>query len=99
MLCLFAFSITPRKTLHDLFGCHTEKAKQVLNCEGESLATETFHCACDQPELQVPFIEYPVLTGITTLVPFRSQYIIPYSTPICESTSIFSKLRGPPATV
>jgi hypothetical protein len=96
MLCLFVFSITPRKTLHDLFACHPDTRKEVPKSVGERLSRDGFHCSCDQPELQMPFIEYPVLTVVPIPAILNDECPFPYVARLYESTHDFSKLRGPP---
>jgi hypothetical protein len=98
MLCLFGFSITPRKTLHELFACHPDTRREVQKPGGETLDRDSFHCSCDQPELQMPFIEYPVWVVLPIPATFNNERPFPHSARLYENTHDFSKLRGPPVT-
>jgi len=58
MMLVMAFSITPKRTVHEIFGCHDKTtASYHHNKPGETSVTKDgFHCACEQQEFQTPFV-------------------------------------------
>jgi hypothetical protein len=94
---LFACSITPKKTLHDIFGCHPERVNNIKVNGKQQIATNGFHCSCQQPDLQAPFLQEQVLNELTLPEVFYAGVTIFFTTDLFERAVSFSKLRGPPS--
>jgi hypothetical protein len=93
MLLIFAFSITPKLILHDLFVHH--KDKPVLAGQYAQVSKTGFHCDCENQVVELPYLFYPANQPAD--IP-RSFQI--FQTGICcpvySSLSINFGLRGPP---
>lgn len=97
MLLLFAISITPKKTLHDIFGCHKETNKSILQNGEVQLGMDGFDCSCQQPDLKAPFLEQTLFATITLLPILHCKPASSYTAALYENALLFSQLRGPPA--
>lgn len=101
MMLVMAFSITPKRTVHEIFGCHDKTVTPYKPTKpGEtSIGKDGFHCACEYQEFQAVFI-----SGIA---PQFSALHFSYSKPVnvgiaityhsVDQSQLF--LRGPPALV
>ena len=99
MLLLFAFSITPKKTLHTIFGCHSNTtAKSITHNETEQLATKSFHCGCDHQDLQTPFLHSPTFFS-TIAFKYGAPLISRYKTAVYRQSILSADLRGPPSVI
>jgi hypothetical protein len=97
LIVLFASSITPKKTLHDLFGCHPETTT-TITCNGkQQITTSGFHCSCQQPELQTTFLHQPFIGELQLPKISYPAALSLYNTALFERAILFSKLRGPPS--
>ena len=95
MLVLFAFSITPRKTLHIIFGCHSDTGKTINHSEAEQLTTKSFHCSCDYQDFQSPFLHTPTFLSSVAFI-YGDPFITGYKTELYKQTILSNNLRGPP---
>lgn len=94
-----AFAITPKRTVHEIFGCHDKApvSYQHSNDGKQHISKDGFHCTCENQEFQTAFIE----TAFTNIhAPFCNLN----STSVTEIRSILftptlqpAWLRGPPA--
>ena len=98
LLILFAFSITPKKVLHDLVVDHADTIVSDHSEEFSHFHTTGFHCNLDNLVAESPFtaqhdhFEFiPVLSFPVQQEAFLYSYY--------ADTCFFSELRGPPATV
>lgn len=100
MMILFAFSITPKKLLHNLIVDHQDSIA-VAHSDADipiHINENGFHCNCDNLVAESPF------TGQSdpyVFAPFLSFTIQQDALPVSfhTHTCFFSALRGPPATV
>ncbi|MBC7937763.1 MAG: hypothetical protein H7Y86_20635 [Rhizobacter sp.] len=101
MMMVMAFSITPKRTVHELFGCHDKTiATYKHNKQGEpDFNKDGFHCACEQQEFQTPFISSiaPPFSApdFSFNKPTNVGNIISYHSTLRQ----LQPLRGPPALV
>lgn len=96
MLFVFAFSIMPKKTLHDLVANHRDQRAAISSSHHTNVAADGFMCKCDNLVAESPF------TGDATvfeLSPVRSYAVQESTEPYCfyASSCFFFSLRGPPA--
>ncbi|MFZ4770454.1 MAG: hypothetical protein ACOYLO_09770 [Ferruginibacter sp.] len=98
LLLLFAFSITPRKTLHEVFGCHKYTSGKTDAKGNVQISLNGFHCFCNQPDLHSPFIETPFFSTVS-LNDFIAHPVSFYSASAHTTPIPFLSLRGPPAFV
>lgn len=95
IICLvFAFGITPKITLHNLFANHKD-TKSIWSDHHSQLTTSGFHCNIDNLVVEAPFlfenktIELKAPRQVATIFVQRSYIYI--------SPSVFYySLRGPP---
>jgi hypothetical protein len=98
MLVLFAFSITPKKILHDLVADHKDTPVKTSDSKTPQFDVSGFRCNCDNLVVESPFLnEGPALEIILTSF---------YFTPPVETDNnlsvvhlYYATLRGPPLAV
>lgn len=97
MLLVFAFSITPKKLLHDLVANHKDVKIQTTKTGNDlpQLSKAGFHCQCDQLVVQTPFLYKAVTFSLVLPVKAVSRQARP-ATPIYYPSHSVSFLRGPP---
>jgi hypothetical protein len=96
MLVLFAFSVTPRNVLHDLFANHTDET--VLSKRSNSTSVKTFDYLCKTDNLVVesPFIESITHFNFSAFAAYPKHRILT-SYFFSSSKYFFFEHRGPPA--
>lgn len=97
MLVFFAFSITPKKLLHDLVANH--KDTKSLSAKPDSglphISKAGFHCQCEQLVVETPFLHGNAVLSLW-IVPLIAAR---YDQPVISFYSVkdtSSRLRGPP---
>ena len=96
MLLLFVVNITPKKTLHLLFGCHRDVTLSVNNNKEDKVSTKSFHCSCNQADIQTPFVEAGFL--LIFIEPrFITDQVSTYTSVLYLQPYTSSGLRGPPS--
>lgn len=98
MLLLFAISITPKKTLHTIFGCHVETGKRIDHHGVEQVNTKNFHCSCAYQDLLSPFIHTPSYLSAVAFK-YADPLISGYRTALFTQTVLSPDLRGPPSVI
>ncbi|RYY15866.1 MAG: hypothetical protein EOO04_27930 [Chitinophagaceae bacterium] len=101
MMLVMAFSITPKRTLHEIFGCH-DKANttyQHYNGKEASLHKDGFHCACEQTEFQTPFLSTVPPAFDNPIISFEDPANIGLTVSLHSIEKSLQFLRGPPAFV
>jgi hypothetical protein len=99
LLLLFAFSITPKKFLHNLVANHRDATAINFSREDKSasqLSKAGYHCPCEQLVVQTPFVYQPATIDYTVapvFVVYQDQHFVSIHT----VTPHVSFLRGPPA--
>jgi hypothetical protein len=97
---VFAFSITPRKTWHDLIATHQDgrKPSYDFKAKGDQLNKTVIHCSCDVQVAESPFlgVHLSLHLGLPALpkIYFSESGNDPYF-----QIAHFYGLRGPPALV
>lgn len=99
MMLVMAFSITPKRTVHEIFGCHDKTVTPYKPTKpGEtSIGKDGFHCACEYQEFQAVFISgvEPQFSALhfSFSKPANVGVAITYHS--ADQSHLF--LRGPPA--
>jgi hypothetical protein len=96
LLVLFAFSIMPRKALHDWIVSHTDGVTAVAKSETVQVGKAGFNCAIQNLVAESPFTaDGQSIDFVLPLV----HHAMPGSLPsqIVASSLFFYSLRGPPA--
>lgn len=101
MMLVMIFAITPKRTVHEIFGCHDNTASPYKPVKpGETtVGKDGFHCACEHQEFQTSFID-----GIAPqFSPIYFSFSKPVNVDIADSFHSIERsqqlLRGPPASV
>jgi hypothetical protein len=96
MLVLFAFSITPKKALHDVLTNHRDRHYQQNASGDDQLTRAGFNCKCDNLVAESPFTGHDNRFELTVprFFPDQKDAVLYnyYSTP-----HFFFELRGPPS--
>ena len=98
MMLVMAFSITPKRTVHEIFGCHDTTTTPYQHHKGNETGfnKDGFHCACEQQEFQTPFLgalPAALAKPFYDFVPKDNVGIIIQHYP---SFAALPSLRGPP---
>ena len=96
MLLLFVVNITPKKTLHLLFGCHRDVTLAFNNNKENKVSNKSFHCSCNQADIQTPFVETAVLL-IFVEPGFITDQVSKYTSVLYAQPYTSFGLRGPPS--
>jgi hypothetical protein len=97
LLVVFAFGITPKRTLHNLLADHKDgKTSASARPVGTVLARASFNCQCDNLISESPFVSDSVAEEITATNLFPVFITGGIQQPVSSSPLSFS-LRGPPA--
>lgn len=99
MIFVMAFAITPKRTVHDLLGCHSNNTTPYQHVEGKekSIQKDGFHCVCENQEFQHAWMD--VIVPLTYNPPVFASTIQHSTLPqfyIVSNQSVVG-LRGPPA--
>ena len=98
MLIVFAFSITPRKYLHDIVANHKDSFFVSGDDGALALHKAAVNCHTDSIVAESPFANDAVEINISTPVIFSEKQ--PAIIVSCiTAASLFSRLRGPPSLV
>jgi hypothetical protein len=95
LLLLFVVNITPKKTLHLLFGCHKEISNTLAANNSDQVSIKSFHCSCNQADMQTAF-EEPSIVLTTVARIYAIEITAQYETILYSQPASSSRLRGPP---
>ncbi|HTB52809.1 MAG TPA: hypothetical protein VK718_08535 [Ferruginibacter sp.] len=95
LLVLFAFSVTPRNILHELFANHTDETTLSKKSDAAQLKKLDLLCKCDNLVVESPFIESIIHFECASFQPF-SQHPIITSYFFYSPQYFFFEHRGPP---
>jgi len=100
MLVVFAFSITPQQSIHDLVAKHIDPTSCSVHKDLpiEQIENAALHCSYDFQVATTPFVDYDFNIEITTpeiAQPRNAQFL---AAPI-DHIAIISDSRGPPAII
>jgi hypothetical protein len=96
MLVLFAFSITPKMTLHDLFAHHKDTLFSASSKDHAVISLSGFRCNCENLVVESPFVaeitifKIGLQHGLSSLPVTQVKEFYP-------ATHFFPDFRGPPA--
>jgi hypothetical protein len=96
LLLLFAFSITPKKPLHDFFANHKDTPVKSSGNKTEQFSQAGFNCNCENLVVEFPFAASSFTETPGRPVIYRS---VPYSQIIDvfhPAPPRYFELRGPP---
>ena len=97
MLVVFAFSITPQKTIHDFVAPHKDPTKCDVHIKApiEQVENTQLHCTFDFQVATTPFVNYNFTIDIPVQLVARAQNDTYQETQI-YSSFITKESRGPP---
>lgn len=95
LMLLFAVSITPQRTLHDIFGCHTDLTASA-DSHDIQVKTHKLNCSCNQADLHAPFVEPSILYNELIAKPVENLVVYDILS-VCKQRMHYRALRGPPA--
>lgn len=98
MLVVFALSITPQKSIHDLVAKHIDPTSCSVHKDLpiEQIEKTELHCTFDFQVATMPFVEYDFSTEIKSHQLTQARNIHFKAAPIAQY-AIVSDSRGPPA--
>lgn len=96
LLLLFAFSITPKKVLHDWMVSHTDGLGAAPQSELVQVSKAGFNCDCQQLVAESPFLSDSQAIDLNLS---REYFTVPraYYCPVHTIAFFSHSLRGPPA--
>ena len=97
MLVVFAFSITPQKTIHDFVAGHADPTKCEVHIKApiEQVEKAQLHCTFDFQVATTPFVSYYFTVLVPTPTEARAQNDTYKETQI-YTVHISKESRGPP---
>lgn len=100
MMLVMVFSITPKRTVHEIFGCHDKTVTPYKHSSGKetNISKDGFHCACEQQEFQTPFVNSSLPQFSPLSFSFHKPANVGLPVLFHSTTTEFQPLRGPPAT-
>jgi hypothetical protein len=100
MLVVFAFSITPQKSIHDLVAKHIDPNSCSVHKDLpiEQVENTALHCSFDFQVATTPFVDYDFSIEIATPIVAKARNTNYVAAPI-EQYAILSDSRGPPANI
>lgn len=98
MLVVFAFSITPQKSIHDLVAKHIDPTSCSVHKDLpiEQIEKAELHCTFDFQVATTPFVEYDFSIDIKAPIAAPAKDALFVVAPIAQ-LAIVSDSRGPPA--
>ena len=100
MLVVFAFSITPQKSIHDLVAKHIDPNSCSVHKDLpiEQIENAALHCSYDFQVATTPFVDYDFSIEIVTPIVAKARNAQFLAAPIAQ-VAIISDSRGTPAIV
>ena len=100
MLVVFAFSITPQKSIHDLVAKHIDPNSCSVHKDLpiEQIENTALHCSFDFQVATTPFVDYDYSIEIAIPIVAKLRNTIFVAAPISQH-AIVSDSRGPPAFI
>ena len=100
MLVVFAFSITPQKSIHDLVAKHIDPNSCSVHKDLpiEQIENTALHCSFDFQVATTPFVDYDFSIEIATPIVAKARNTNYVAAPI-EQYAIVSDSRGPPSFI
>ena len=100
MLVVFAFSITPQQSIHDLVAKHVDPTSCSVHKDLpiEQVENAALHCSFDFQVATTPFVDYDFSIEIATPIVAKARNAQFLAAAIAQIT-ILSDSRGPPAFI
>ena len=100
MLVVFAFSITPQKSIHDLVAKHIDPTSCSVHKDLpiEQIEKAELHCTFDFQVATTPFVEYDFTIDITAPIVTKASNTH-FLTEAITQLSIVADSRGPPVVI
>jgi hypothetical protein len=100
MLMVFAFSITPQKSIHDLVAKHIDPNSCSVHKDLpiEQIENAVLHCSFDFQVATTPFVDYDFSIEIATPIVAKARNAQFLAAPIAQ-VAIISDSRGPPSFI
>ncbi len=100
MLVVFAFSITPQKSIHDLVAEHMDPTSCSVHKDLpiEQIENKALHCSFDFQVATTPFVDYNFSIEIAIPIVAKARNTN-YVAATIEQYAIVSDSRGPPAVI
>ena len=100
MLVVFAFSITPQQSIHDLVAKHIDPTSCSVHKDLpiEQIEKTELHCTFDFQVATTPFVDYDFSIEIAIPIVAKARNIHFVAAPITQH-AIVSDSRGPPAVI
>ncbi|MEJ7912714.1 MAG: hypothetical protein WKF70_06145 [Chitinophagaceae bacterium] len=95
LLLVFAFSITPKKYLHELVADHKD-FYSYHSGEETTVNTAGFNCHCEELVVSTPFVETSLETALLPTIVYRTFSTSSYHF-FFYSTNSAKDSRGPPS--
>jgi len=95
---LFAFSVTPKKFLHDWVAKHKDTPGKFSHDPQARLQKATYNCHTEDQVVESPFEQVPSSLVLQAPLPFSTPYILREAN-WHSFFQVFFSLRGPPAIV
>jgi hypothetical protein len=96
LLLLFAFSNTPKKTLHDFFARHKDVPVRFTASKTVQLTQSGFNCHCDDLVVEFPYIASTPVPDPVTPALCRPVAYPEMRTSFFPAPARYFELRGPP---
>ena len=98
MLVVFAFSITPQKSIHDVVSKHIDPNSCSVHKDLpiEQVENAALHCTFDFQVATTPFVDYDFSIVVKSIELAQARNTIFIAAPIAQHV-IVSDSRGPPA--
>ena len=97
LLVVFAFSITPKRFLHDVFAKHIDNKPQKNNDAPWQLTNAGYNCDSDNLVAESNFVSDQQVFAVPLFVSFSAYILKDIS--FTSASRIYSSLRGPPVNI
>jgi hypothetical protein len=97
LLVVFAFSITPKRFLHDVFAKHIDNKPQKNNDAPWQLTNAGYNCDSDNLVAESNFVSDQQVFSVPLFLSFSSYILKDIS--FSSASGIYSSLRGPPVNI
>ena len=95
LMIVFACSITPKKSFHDLIAAHHDTASVTCDVHGDIITITRLNCKCDNLVSEGAYLYTPV-PSLTPLFPEHTPRKDYFKYHFLSCSHWFTELRGPP---
>lgn len=98
LICIFAISITPKSSFHDLMASHNDECFDNHQFKGDQITRQSFNCHFENLVVESPYLwQYHCLLDEITI--YLSTDKPSLNVDVFSNHPFFSELRGPPAVI